>query len=77
MASEKIERGREMDPEMKARIDRMDYEAMLRLWRNAAAGHPMFQGKAGQYFEQQMAEKRAEVGNAAHVTASKNIGWSG
>lgn len=59
----------------KKAIDDMDYESMLRLWRNAPAGHPMFQGETGEYFSKIMAKKRTEVGSAVHVRASKNIGW--
>jgi len=56
-------------------IDGMGYEAMLRLWRNAPSDHPMFQGNTGDYYAQVMKAKRAKVGNAAHVAASKSIGW--
>lgn len=56
-------------------IDDMDYESMLRLWRSAPAGHPMFQGETGRYYSEVMAAKRTEVGSAAHVRASKKIGW--
>ena len=66
-----------MTDEQKQRIDDMDYESMLSLWRNAPSGHPMFQGDTGDYYSKIMAEKRSEVGNDAHVTASKNIGWEG
>lgn len=61
----------------KKTIDAMDYESMLRLWRNAAAGHPMFQGDTGKYYGEVMARKKAEVGGAAHVCASKSVGWDG
>ena len=64
-----------MNKATKAEIDAMPYESMLRLWRNAPAGHPMFQGETGDYYSKRMAENRAEVGNAAHVAASKQIGW--
>lgn len=63
-----------MTKEQKASIDNMDYEDMLRLWRNAPGGHPMFQDDTGDYYSKVMAEKRQQVGNDAHVTASKNIG---
>ena len=66
-----------MDEKTKAVIDAMGYEEMLRLWRNAPAGHYMFQGEAGDYYSKRMAALRAEVGNAAHVSASKHIGWDG
>ena len=63
--------------EMKAKIDAMDYESMLRLWRNAPVGHPMFQGETGGYFAGAMKRKQQEVGQDAHVRASKTIGWEG
>ena len=61
--------------QMKQQIDNMDYESMLSLWRNASAGHPMFQGEIGKYYAEAMKKKREEVGNTEHVRASKNIGW--
>jgi hypothetical protein len=64
-----------MDEAMKAEIDAMDYEDMLRRWRNAPVGSPYFRGEVGDYFAQAMKRKREEVGNAVHVAASKNIGW--
>lgn len=66
-----------MTPDQKETIDNMDYESMLSLWRNAPSGHPMFQGETGDYYSKVMAEKRSSVGNAAHVAASKSIGWEG
>ena len=64
-----------MTPEEQKRIDDMDYESMLSLWRMAPVGHPMFQGDTGDYYAQVMGEKRSAVGNASHVAASKSIGW--
>jgi isopentenyldiphosphate isomerase len=61
--------------ETKRLIDEMDYKSMLSLWRNAPSGHPMFQGKVGDYYSEIMKKKREEVGNDEHVRASKNIGW--
>jgi hypothetical protein len=66
-----------MTPEQKKEIDDMDYVSMLSLWRNAPSGHPMFQGDTGDYYAKVMAEKRRKVGSAAHVAASKSIGWEG
>ena len=37
----------------------------------------MFDGVTGVYYAQVMAEKRQHVGAAAHVAASKAIGWGG
>ncbi len=64
-----------MDDATKDRIDAMGYEEMLRLWRNAAVGHPMFMGDTGSYFSKRMAEKRDEAGDGAAVSASKSVGW--
>lgn len=66
-----------MREETKERIDNMSYESMLSLWRNAPVGHPMFQGETGDYFKKVITRKRQEVGQAAHVRASKSIGWFG
>ena len=40
-----------MTPEQKKQIDEMSQLEMARLWRFAAAGHPLFQGDTGQYFK--------------------------
>ncbi|TAL31550.1 MAG: hypothetical protein EPN93_17295 [Spirochaetes bacterium] len=66
-----------IDDSMKNKIDSMDYESMLALWRNAPAGHPMFQGEIGNYYSQVMAEKRSKVTNSEHSATSKRIGWEG
>lgn len=61
---------------IKERIDRMTYEEMLREWRFAPAGAPLFQGEVGDYFAARMKELRRQPGGAQrHVQASKNIGW--
>lgn len=64
-----------MKESTKTSIDSMDYESMLSLWRNAPAGHPMFQGEVGDYYSKAMAKKRSAVGPAEHVRASKSIGF--
>jgi hypothetical protein len=64
-----------MNEKMKKTIDDMSYESMLSLWRKAPAGHPMFQGETGEYYSEVMAKKRKVMGDAAHVAASKAIGW--
>ena len=66
-----------MTPEQKQEIDNMTYEHLFRRWRNAPVGDPIFQGEAGRYYSEVMGKKRREVGNAAHVAASKAIGWNG
>lgn len=65
-----------MTEETKKRIDSMSYESMLALWRTAPIGHPLFLGKTGDYYAEVMKQKRAKVGDAEHVRASKNIGWN-
>lgn len=59
----------------KAWIDTRSYEQLLHHWRTAPLGSPLFQGKIGDYYTEVMRQKRSEVGDAAHVTASKSIGW--
>ena len=64
-----------MSPEIKTRIDEMDYESMLRLWRFAKAGCHIFQGEAGDYFSLIIKKKRKEISNTEHTRISKAIGW--
>ena len=56
-------------------IDNATYQELLRRWRNSPAGDSIFQDGAGDYYSKIMAEKRAAVGPAAAVAASKAIGW--
>jgi len=56
-------------------IDNASYEQLLAKWRNAEAGNPFFQGEIGVYYATVMDKKRRQVGPAAHVAASKKIGW--
>ncbi len=60
--------------QMRDWIDRASYQQLLQKWRMAPSGDPFFQGDIGTYYQEKMAEKRKEVGGAAHVRASKNIG---
>ena len=59
----------------KKSIDERSYESLLSLWRNAPSGHPYFEGELGTYYAEVMAKKKAEIGDAAAVAASKSIGW--
>ena len=63
------------DDEMRCWIDQASYEELLRRWRFAPIGSPFFQDDVGRYYAARMAEKRAAEGDAAHVRASKTIGW--
>ena len=61
-----------MNNATKATIDSMSYESMLRRWRMAPCGDPMFQGDTGDYYAKVMAKKQK---TADHVATSKRIGW--
>ena len=65
----------EMTDAQKSWIDNASYVDLLRKWRFGGVGNPIFQGECGKYYVEVMERKRAEVGNAAHVRASKLIGW--
>ena len=66
-----------MSIEQKKWIDDASYVSLLRRWRNDASGGTIFQGEAGDYYIKAMKAKREEVGDDAHVAASKAIGWNG
>ena len=53
----------------------MNYESMLRLWRFALLGHPMFQDETGDYYSKVMKQKANDISNAERVAASKAVGW--
>ena len=61
-----------LSPELKNKIDIMDYESMLRKCRFAPVGDPMFTGEVGDYFLRVMNEKKIQCD---HVAISKRIGW--
>ncbi len=63
-----------MNGQEKAWIDGASYEELLRRWRYAPAGDPMFKGDTGVHYTAVMAEKRA-ADPAGHVRASKSVGW--
>jgi len=64
-----------MTDEQKKWIDNASYTALLRRWRFAPSEDGIFQGETGQYYCKVIAKRKAEVGQAAHVKASKSIGW--
>ena len=64
----------ELTEEMKKQIDTMDYEQLLRKWRFAPVGDPMFQGEVGKYSAIRLAELRAKEPDGG-AAASKRIGW--
>lgn len=55
-------------------IDEASYDQLLDHWRYAPAGDRFFVGDTGTYYKEIMAKRRTEVGNAAHVAASKRLG---
>lgn len=64
-----------LTPEVKDKIDRMDYISMLRSWRFSPSGDILFQGEVGDYFKKVMTEKREALPIGGHTSASKLIGW--
>ena len=63
-----------MTPEQKKWIDEATTEDLLRKWRFAPVGEPMFQGDTGEYYSEVMKKKRS-ADPEGHVRASKSIGW--
>jgi hypothetical protein len=63
-----------IDEPTKNRIDGMNYEQMLRRWRFAPIGDPMFQGETGDYFAEVMKTKKSQLTDEEQVRASKNVG---
>ena len=62
--------------ENKQHIDSMSYTQLLSRWRYAPLGDPWFEGETGDYWSDRMRELRSQHGgDAAHVAASKAIGW--
>jgi hypothetical protein len=64
-----------MTTEQKEWIDNATYEELLRRWRYAPVGDPIFQGDTGKYYGEKLKLRREAVGPQAHTQASKNIGW--
>jgi hypothetical protein len=64
----------QLTPEQKRDIDSRSYESLLRHWRFAAAGHPVFQGETGKYWLDRMQAMKMKD-PAGAVAASKRIGW--
>ncbi len=60
-----------MTYEEKKKIDAMSYEQLLRLWRSAPSGEPLFKGDTGNYYFTVMSDKKKLID---HVAVSKRIG---
>lgn len=60
---------------MKERIDAMTYEELLRHWRYAPSGDPLFKGETGKYYHQVMEQKRKPLTDKERLAVSKKIGF--
>lgn len=63
-----------MDDKLKQWIDGASYEELLRRWRHAPVGDPIFQDELGEHYKATLAEKRNAEPDGG-VGASKRIGW--
>jgi hypothetical protein len=63
------------EEQMKEWIDNASYGELLRKWRFGDMGSPFFAKEVGSYFSARMFALKNEIGNEAHVRASKAIGW--
>lgn len=61
--------------EIKDTIDNMSYEQLLRRWRFADLGDPIFIGEIGKYYQKVMFNKRDDLTFDEKVKVSKRIGW--
>jgi len=62
--------------ELKASIDSMDYESMLRKWRfDPCEENSIFEGESGDYFKTVMFEKKEDLPEGEAVAISKRVGW--
>jgi len=64
-----------MDDETKVWIDQADYETLLRRWRFAKVGDPIFDGVSGGHFAREMKKKREALSPEEATAISKRIGW--
>ena len=64
----------DLTPDVKRKIDKMNYAELLAHWRFAPSGDPMFRGDSSKYFSDRMNKLRVANPSAA-VAASKLVGW--
>lgn len=57
-------------------IKQASYEDLLRKWRFAKAGDPMFFGKDGADFAREMQRKKLLLQEHEQVAISKKVGWT-
>lgn len=63
-----------LSPDAKKWIDNASLHELLKRWRFAPTGDPLFQGETGEYYKMVMFRKRDEdVDEFARI--SKRIGW--
>ena len=62
----------DLTPELKAEIDAKSHYELLKRWRYAPSGNPMFQGASGEYWGKRMQEMR-EKDPAQAVQNSKDL----
>jgi hypothetical protein len=62
-----------MTPEQKEWIDTASYHQLLKHWRFAPCGDPMFIGEAGNYYSEVIMERRQHIGPEEHTRISKLI----
>jgi hypothetical protein len=62
------------DPEFE-KIDKMNYEEMLTLWRFSPSANKLFEGELGDYFTKIMKEKENKLDSGEYAEISKRIGW--
>jgi hypothetical protein len=60
---------------LKDRINRMNYEDMVRALRFAPIGDPMFIGEVGDFFGHRLRILQSELSTAAQVAVSKLVGY--
>lgn len=61
--------------EFKEKIDSLDHEELLRLWRFTPIGDDMFVGESGIYIDKAFKESYLKLRNEERVALSKKVGW--
>jgi hypothetical protein len=63
------------EQELIDRIEQLDYEQLLRLWRFEPNRSPYFTGAVGERFVEVINDKKSKLSEEARVEASKRVGW--
>jgi len=64
-----------MNYELQLWIDNASYEDLLRKWRFAPAGDPLFQLLTGKYYWLVMEQRKQELPPGQAAAISKKLGW--